>query len=103
MTNEQFKRVQQSVAAVSLCLVLLETLDELGDGGFGGIPEGHAYMAFSGQNMSLNTFQSLLNGLKKIRAITVKDHLISKGPEFNDVLTSYTSLVEKFKEKFQTA
>lgn len=101
MANEN---MAQTVAAVKYCLVLLETLEEL-DGVaersnmfLGSIPEGYAYTAYMGK-MNLDQFFGLLSGLTKVGAITRRDNLISKGPEFASVIKAYKDLSNTWDKK----
>jgi hypothetical protein len=92
------KEIINQVKAVKYCLVLLELLEEIESG----IPEGHAYMAFM-QVMDLNTFQSMMTGLKKVKAIESNNFFITRGNEFKETINSYRLLVDTFSKKMSEA
>jgi hypothetical protein len=92
------KEIINQVKAVKYCLVLLELLEEIESG----IPESHAYMAFM-QVMDLNTFQSMMSGLKKVKAIESNNFFITRGNEFKETINSYRLLVDTFTNKMSEA
>jgi hypothetical protein len=97
------KDVRQTMKAVKLSLVLLETIDDLsGDDSMGGIPEGHAYMAFMGI-LDLDQFQGLLSGLKKTEAIKSNNHFLTKGKAFDKVVASFKNINETWERKLKEA
>ena len=96
-------KARNTIKAVKLANVLLETLEEVSnDSGLGGLPEGHAYMVLSSM-LNLDEFQNLLSGLKKVNAIESKHHFITKGSDFTRVLTAYKNLENKWNEALAEA
>lgn len=52
-----------------------------------GIPNGHLYAALMGR-LTLDQYQGVLAGLKRLRAISEENHYLSRGTEYDRVLAS---------------
>jgi hypothetical protein len=93
ITPDTFKRYK----VIKLYNVLLETLEEVNDG-LGGIPSGHAYMAYSNM-LDLDQYQTLLRGLENVKAINVKNHFITQGERFKELFDAYKAIEKAFDDK----
>jgi hypothetical protein len=94
MNSEILKQIK----VIKLYNVLLQTLEEVGTDGLGGIPSGHAYMAYSGM-LNVDQFQMMLNGLQKQNVINVKRDFITMGKDFHQAFDSYQKLEKAFDDK----
>ena len=94
MSSDYLKKIK----VIKLYNVLLETLEDMGTDGLGGIPSGHAYMAYSGM-LDLDQYQTLLRGLQNVRAINVTNHFITQGEKFSELLTAYKAIEKSFDDK----
>lgn len=86
MTREQLR------ALLKISIIILETIDESSDGALGGVPESYPYIALTG-HINLDQYAAIVQGLKKTKAIEVNYHLMTKGSQFNEVLSKYKELV----------
>ena len=93
ITPETLKRFK----IIKLYNVLLETLDEVNDG-LGGIPSGHAYMAYSNM-LNIDQYQTLLRGLENVKAIKVKNQFITQGEKFSELFNAYKAIEKAFDDK----
>jgi hypothetical protein len=94
MSSDYLKKIK----VIKLYNVLLETLEDMGTDGLGGIPSGHAYMAYSGM-LNIDQYQSLLRGLQNVKAINVTNHFITQGEKFSELLTAYKAIEKNFDDK----
>jgi hypothetical protein len=70
----------------------------MGNDGLGGIPSGHAYIAYSGM-LDLDQYQMLLKGLQNVKAINVNNHFVTQGEKFTELSTAYKAIEKSFDDK----
>lgn len=87
------KKVQQLKAVTHCYLAILEAVHESQGTILGGVPEGHAYMAFQGL-VDLAGFQSMIGVLRDKKAIEISGHVMMPGPNLRTVMDGLTKSLD---------
>lgn len=69
------------------CKAVLETVGETGE-----VPESMVYLAL---RSDIDLTNSMLGFLKQLQAIKVKNHLITKGEDFDKIMANLVAFAEK--------